>query len=338
MISSAQLSQLSGRCATLLALAGMCLMAGCGAGSVPGPGSQVISSAVSNGPQLGYLWDAADQTLRPVLGTPGSSQFGQSVVAAGLYINGAGSARSGLALLQGADGSLSWMALPNGTPLIVPGASFKGAAQIIFSPSGTDAILFSPGGASVLLVNGLGASAQVQTLSAPTALLSAAVSDMGQVVAVSGSGPLSVALLTGNRSSLGSLAGFGGAGFLPGGDDLLLADSGMGVVTLIRRSSTTPASQSFTSASIQAPVSVAASLDGRWAVVANGGDPSAVRLDLSGVSAPLRIACACQPALLTPLMGNAVFSLTPLTATPNYVVDASAATPRTVFIPALVKP
>jgi hypothetical protein len=56
------------------------------------------------------------------------------------------------------------------------------------------------------------------------------------------------------------------------------------------------------------------------------------------VSAPLRIACACQPALLTPLMGNAVFSLTPLTATPNYVVDASAATPRTVFIPALVKP
>jgi hypothetical protein len=57
---------------------------------------------------------------------------------------------------------------------------------------------------------------------------------------------------------------------------------------------------------------VAASLDGRWAVVANGGDPSAVRLDLSGVTAPLRIACACQPALLTPLMGNAVFSLLPL--------------------------
>jgi hypothetical protein len=338
MLSSDIFHRLSARYAALPALACMSLLAGCGVVAVPGPGSSVVSSAVSNGPQLGYLWDAADQTLRPVLGTPGSSQLGQSVTTAGLYVNGAGSARSGLALLQSANGSLSWMTLPNGSAQVIAGASFSGAAQIVFSPSGTSAVLFSPGGASVLLVSGLGPAAQVQSLAAPAALLSAAVSDTAQVAAVSGSGPLSVALLTGNHSTLGSLASFGGLGFLPGSDDLLLADSGTGVVTVIRHSSTAPAAQGFTSASIQAPVAVAASLDGRWVVVANGGDPSTVRLDLSGATAPLRIACACQPALLTPLMGNAVFSLTALTATPNYVVDASAAAPRTVFIPALVKP
>jgi hypothetical protein len=217
MISSAQLSQLSARCAALLALAGTCVLAGCGAGSVPGPGSQVISSAVSNGPQLGYLWDAADQTLRPVLGVPGSSQFGQSVTlprgctsTARLRAQRIGAVarcgrlaeQDGAALRHGADCS---------------GREFQGSSADHLLALRTDAILFSPGGASVLLVTGLGASAQVQTLTAPTALLSAAVSDTAQVAAVSGSGPLSVALLTGNRSSLGPLAGFGGAGFLPGG-------------------------------------------------------------------------------------------------------------------------
>ena len=339
MISSTTLCRLWARCVALGTLAACAVLAGCGTAVVlPGSGASGVSSAVSNGPQLGYLWDAADQTLRPVLGIPGSSQFGQSVTTAGLYINGAGSARSGLALLQSANGSLSWMVLPSGSAQIIAGASISGPAQIAFSPSGTDAIVFTPGAASLLLVTGLGATPQAQTLTTPSAFLSAAVSDTAQVAAVSGSGPLTVALLTGNHSTLGSLGGFGGLGFLPGGDDLLLADSGGGVVTVIRHSSTAPAAQSFTSASIQAPVAVAASLDGRWAVVANGGDPSAVRLDLSGATAPLRIACTCQPALLNPLMGNAVFSLTPLTASPNWVVDASAATPRTVFIPALVTP
>jgi hypothetical protein len=229
------------------------------------------------------------------------------------------------------------MALPSGTAQAAPGAKFSGGAQIAFSPSGTDAILFAPGATSLLLVTGLGGSPQVQSLTTPAGFQYAAVSDTAQVAATSGSGPLSVALLTGNRSPLGALAGFGGLSFLPRGDDLLMADSPSGVVTVIRHSSTAPAAQTFTSSTIQAPVAIAASLDGRWVVVANGGDPSAVRLDLTGATPPLRVACACQPTQLTPFLGNAVFSLLPLSATPNWAVDASAATPRTVFIPAVTR-
>jgi hypothetical protein len=336
MMLRALFRRLPGRSAACSALALCGALAGCGVGVVTGPGSPPVA-AVANGPQLGYLWDSADQTLRPVLGVPGSAQIGQAVTPAGMYINGAGSSRSAIAVLQSADGSISRMALPNGSVQVVPGANFSGIAQIVFSPSGTDAVVFSPGAAFLLLVTGLSGTAQVQTLAAPAGLLSAAVSDTAELVGVTGSGPLTVALLSGNHATLGALAGLGGLSFLPGGDDLLLADNSSGVVTLIRHSGTAPAAQTFTASAIQSPVALAASLDGQWVVVANGGDPSVVRLDLSGVSAPLRVGCACQPAQLIPFMGNAVFSLVPLSATPNWVVDASAATPRTVFIPA-VKP
>ena len=336
MMSRANFRWLRAGCAACSASAICVALAGCGVGAVSGPGSAPLA-AVANGPQLGYLWNSADQPLRPVLGVPGSAQIGQAVTPAGMYINGAGSPRSAVALLQSADGSISSMSLPSGTAQTLAGANFRGAAQIAFSPSGTDAILFAPGATSVLLLSGLRGATQVQTLVAPAPLSSAAVSDTAQVVAVSGSGLLTLALLTGNRSTLGSLTAFGGASFLPGGDDLLLADSGTGVVTLLRHSSTAPAAQTFTSSAIQTPLAVAASLDGRWAVVANGGDPSTVRLDLSGATSPLRIACGCQPTQLTPFMGNAVFSLLPLSAVPNWAVDASAATPRTVFIPAVTQ-
>jgi hypothetical protein len=328
-------------CAACSTLAIWGVVAGCGVGVVTGPGSAPVA-AVANGPQLGYLWDSGNQALRPVLGVPGSAQIGQAITPAGMYINGAGSPRSGVALLESANGSLSAMSLPSGAVQAVSGPNFSklsGSAQIAFSPSGMDAIVYAPGAASLLLVTGLTGIPQSQMLAAPAGLLGAAVSDTAQVAAVysggTGAGPLTVALLSGSRSTLGALAGFGGVGFLPSGDDLLLADGATGVITLIRHSSTAPAAQTFTSTTIQTPVAIAASLDGRWAVVANSGDPSVVRLDLGGTTSPLRIACTCQPRQLTPFMGNAVFSLLPLTATPNWAVDASTVVPRTVFIPAV---
>ena len=154
MTFRATFHRLRARCAACSALAMCGALAGCGVGVVPGSGSSAPVSAVSNGPQLGYLWNSADQTLRPVLGVPGSAQIGQAVTTAGPYVNGAGSARSAMAVLQSADGSISTMALPSGAAQVLPAAKFSGSAQIAFSPSGTNAILFAPGATSVLLVSG----------------------------------------------------------------------------------------------------------------------------------------------------------------------------------------
>ena len=314
------------------------LLSGCGSGmngvNVPSTPSAPLA-AVSNGPQLGYLWSASDDTLRPLLGVPGSSQFGQSVVTAGSYVYGAASARSSLALLESASGALSVMTVPQGSPQTISGATLKGVTQIVFSPSGLNAVVYSAGTTQALLLTGLSASPLVQTVTAPASIQAMAVSDGAQVAAAYGSRPVSVALLTGNHASVASLNGFGGIAFLPGGSDLLMADSSTGLVSVVRNTATAPAAQSFTSTAIKTPFAVGSSADGLWAVVANSADQSVVRVDLTGATTPVRIGCVCQPSQLTALSGNAVFSLSAPGAAASWVVDASAATPRTVFVPAM---
>lgn len=332
----------AGRISLLSALSAA--LAGCGSGgvlpalsSLPSSSSTTAPKAVSNGSQLGYLWSSTGHALIPVLGVPGSSQMGAAVTGAGVYAGGAASSRSGIALLIEPDGSLDSMLLPSGAPQRIAGASVAAGSQIVFSPNGTDAVVFASGSTAVTLVTGLGSAPQAQTLTAVASVAGAAVSDGGQVAVAAGSGPVTVALLTGSKGVVASISGFGGLGFLPGSDDLLIADSGSAAVMVVRHSSTAPSTQSFSSALIHAAVAVAGSQDGQWAVVANGGDQSVVRLDLSGASAPLRIGCTCQPAMLAPFDGNAVFRLTAPSSGPTWMVDAGAATPSTYFIPA-VKP
>jgi hypothetical protein len=330
------------RCVAIATLAVFVrLLSGCGSGmngvNVPSTPSAPLA-AVSNGPQLGYLWSASDDTLRPLLGVPGSSQFGQSVVTAGAYVYGAASARSSLALLESASGALSVMTVPQGSPQTIGGGTLKGATQIVFSPSGLNAVVYSAGATQALLLTGLSTTPQVQTVTASASVQAMAVSDNAQVATAYGSGPVTVALLTGNHASVASLSGFGGIAFLPGGSDLLMADSSTGLVTVVRNTATAPAAQSFTSTSIKTPFAVGGSADGLWAVVANSADQSVVRIDLTGATTPVRIACNCQPAQLTAMTGNAVFALTAPGSSPTWAVDASSTVPRTVFIPAMVTP
>ena len=323
-------------------LVAACLIAaGCGSGvftPVPGGPTGPVPSAVSNGPQLGYVWDAASQTLRPILGVPGSSQVGQPVTVAGAYVFGVASAKSSVALLESADGSLSTMALPAGTATPIAGVKVAAGSVIAFAPSGLNAIAYSTGASSVTLLTGLTSSVQMQTIAAPGALAGAAVSDTAQVAAVTGSGPYSLNALTGGKGVLTAVASYGGMNFLPGGSDLLAADASTGTVDLVRNSASAPALQTFSANAIQTPVAVAGSADGHWAVVANGADASVVRLDLTGATTALKIACACQPAELAGFAGNAVFRLTAVSTGPVWMVDASAVTPQTLFIPTMVKP
>jgi hypothetical protein len=320
-------------------------LAGCGGNVASSTGSSGISSAplaVKAGPQLGYAWVAGDQSLRPILGIAGSSLFGQSVVPAGTYVLGAASVRSGIALLQAADGPLYAMTLPSGPPQRIGAGVFPLATQIVFAPNGQSALLLTPGATTLTLITGLNSAPATQALTVPGALISAAVSDGAaggtQVAVVSGGGPYTVAMLTGSKSPIATLSGFGGISFLPGTDSLLVADSVANAAAIFRNAATTPAAQTLSSAMIHTPVAVAASQDGHYALVANGMGPQStlVRFDLTGGTAPTTIACACQPTALDALNGNAVFRLTAAGAATTWVVDAAATTPRTAFIPAAV--
>lgn len=315
------------------------LLAGCGSGigapssfpQKPGtPVPQPVSQA--QGPQLGYFWNPSDQTLRPIVGVPGASQVGASVVSAGTYVNGASSFASGLAVMVEPDGSLDVLTLPSGSPTHVA-ASVAKDAVIHFSPSGRTAVVYSAGGDSLLLLTGLAGTPTASTLHA-TAIVDAAVSDTAHV-AVASATAVQMLAATGAGTQVGSFGAFGGLAFGTG-DNLVFADAANNTLTVVRNASTTPApSQLPTTGLLKAPAALNVSPNGLWVLVANSGEASVVRVDLTAQTAPLSIACSCTPVLVTPMSATGAFRVTAPADGPLWAVDAAVATPRAFFVPAV---
>jgi hypothetical protein len=317
--------------------AAMLILSGCGTG-VKLPASSTSSpSAVQAGPQLGYAWKSQDQTLRPILGVPGSSQTGASVVPATTFIAGASSSVAAIALLIGTDQQVYRKALPSGLPAQINLAAASGA-KIRFSPSGAVALIYVPGSLSASVVTNIESAPQTRQLSVSAPLMDIAASDAGTVVALlksASGGSLTLLTAAGGSQPLATLSGAGGMAFVGTSDDLLAADSGSNTLTLIRAVSTAPSpSQVPTSNLLKAPVAVGTALNGRWAVVANGGEASVVQVDLTGAASPQRIACACQPAVVEQLSGNGIFRFTDVGATPTWIADITTPSPSMLFIPA----
>ena len=332
----------------LFAACGLSLLCGCGSGianlaASAGTSNTPAPVAVTSGPQLGYFWNAADQTLRPVLGIPGSSQVGASVVPAGTYVAGAASAASGMGVLQEQDGSLDVMSLPSGQPVHLA-ASVAVGASIRFSPNGRAALVFAPGGSSVQVVTGLNKVPAAAGIALSGAVMDATVSDAGRVVvAISGAAGtvLQAVNASGAASTVGSAGVLGGLSFV-GSDDVVYADASANTLTVVHNASTAPSpAQVPTTALLQAPKALGVSANGQWVLVANGAEPTLVRLDLTAQAAPLKLTCNCTPTLVATLAGQGAFRVTnPASGEPLWAVDAGVATPRAFFIPAMpvVKP
>jgi hypothetical protein len=325
--------------AELLAATTLLALCGCGGNvAVPTGNSSVVATAVQDGPQLGYAWNADDQTLRPILGIAGSSQVGQSVVPAAEYIAAASSSHSGLALLIGSDHQVYRMSLPSGTPAALNIAASAGT-QIRFSPSGTAALLFVPGTTSATLITGVTGTVQAKPLTLAAPVSEMATSDAGSVVAlvpVSGGAAINVVSSGGSLQPLANLGAGGGVSFVGTSDDVLAADGAANTLTLIHAVSTAlSVTQVATANLLKSPVAVGAALGGRWAVVANQADSSVVRVDLTGATPPQRIVCPLQPTMVEQLAGNGVFRFTDIGDTPGWIADVTASTPSMLFIPAL---
>lgn len=309
-------------------------LAGCGSGVA---GTAVAPKAISSGAQLGYLWKTSDQTLRPLLGIAGASQVGDSVVNAGEYILGGGSAASSMAVLQLVDGSLDVMQLPSGQPVHLPATSSAGST-LHFSPAGNAVVLFVPGSTKVTLVTGLRTTPRVAVLTAQAAVQDAVASETGNVVlAVAGAGTGTLLLNGSTGGQLAAPAQFGGMSF-SSGDNLVFADAAANTLSLIQNESTVPATHEIASLSLlKTPASVGVSPSGRWVMVANSADPSVVRLDLTSQTPATSSTCDCIPVSAVPLAGTS-FRITNSGSGPLWAVDAGLATPRVFFIPALPAP
>jgi hypothetical protein len=323
-------------------VAAVCMVfVGCGSGVATGlPGASQPLAATAAGPVLGYVFSPSDGTLRGMMGVRGSAQMSASIVPAGLYVAGEASVASRTALLEDGSGSLFAFNLPQSQPVHVVDGLAPGV-RIVFSASGKNAIAYVPGGPAITVISGLPGTPQVQTrnVAAGVQMASAVVSDAGTIALAAESTPMAVGVLSaaGQYSSLIGVKALGGLSFMPGADDLLVADSGANTVTLVRNVSGSAASQVLAVAGLNQPVAIAGSHDGRWAVIADGGDANVFRVDLTGGTTAAKLTCACQPTTLSPLAGGGTFRVNARYGGPVWTVDSTSASAQLLFVPAIAK-
>jgi hypothetical protein len=123
--------------------------------------------------------------------------------------------------------------------------------------------------------------------------------------------------------------------FLPGSEDLLVADSGANSAAVIRNVSAGASKQALSVAGLNQPVAIAGSQDKRWAVIADGGDGGVFRVDLVNGAPATKLTCACQPTLLSSLAGGGTFRLNSVYGGPVWTIDLTSTTPQLLFVPAI---
>lgn len=295
-------------------------------------------SAQVAGPVSGYVFDNGAHTLRPILGIPGASLFGQPVSL------GFDAATAWIAPLQDsafvttADGTLHLFRLQSGkiSESVVNGLT-DAPDRVVFSPTGTAAALYRHG--SIQTLRGLPdapAIAGVADASAAGAPNSLAVSDDGSMVLVASGNAVE---MYGSGGSLGRLSGTGGAAlvaFAPGQHEaavadplgagvLLFTDAGVGAPSKV----VAPADQT-----LQSAAALAFSNDGQRLLLASPSGQNVITFDLAGGTRG-SVACTCKPTALQRVGDR--FRLTEFGSDPLWLLDARSATPSVVFVPAAAR-
>lgn len=315
---------------------------GCGIGnqSANPPGTTLGSaaaSAVPLGSQLGYVWVDGDRTLRPILGVPGGSRLGASAISARTYVAGAASSVTQLALFEDKTGALLLQHLDAGAPVSIA-SGLPSSLRIAFSFAGTSAIAYAAGGNSFWQITGLPAVPLVQAVKIAGSLTEVAVHDSGAVLIVvktDTATTISTLTSTGGPTQLASIRAFGGITFVPASTDALFADSVTGDLFRIRNVAAPGAAQvSAVAHGLKQPYAIGSSVDGHWALVAGTG--GLTRLDLSGASPAMTIACTCTATQISPLSGPGLLRISEPAQGPAWMVDIAAQQPQAYFIPPVV--
>jgi hypothetical protein len=327
-------------------------LTGCGTAlnsSSPQPGTPQAQSQPPAGATLGYVWDAASQSLHPIQGVPGASIVGSAIVSAPSqgpgFIATASSGVSGMAVFLDASGGVFESSLTGGPLTKI--ASAPGATSLVLSNSGGYALVTgqsSAGVSNALVISGLPQAAATRSLnvSALGPILGIAASDTGTLALAAGSGQSGISVVAfagqGAGTHVATAQAFGGLQFVPNSDELVVPDGASGAVTAISHVNTSPSSAVLSPpGGITAPVALDITPNGRWVVAANhSGD--VLRIDLTGATASTKAHCSCAPTQVLALNGSsngtAVRLVTPAGG-PLWVVDAGSSAPRVLFVPAI---
>jgi hypothetical protein len=302
-------------------------------------GAAAAQTGAFSGPVAGYVFDAAAQSLRPVLGIPGASTLGPAIDAGYSFSAAYVAPRQDSFIGIATDGSTHFFGIASGAISEKSVAGLAASpARVVFSPSGTAAALYVNGQAQIL--TGLPASPALSgsmTLTQPEPrpgrhlAPALALSDDGAYLLAARGGSIQLAGGNGVVRPVMQTGADAVFAFAPGGYDAAVAARGSGLL-LIHDVPNGAAQQVLASddASLTASVGIAFSGDGTRVFLASVSQ-SVSAFDLSGNRSSF--SCACAPAELTPM--GAAFRLTELSAGPLWLLDAGAVSPRLVFVPAL---
>jgi hypothetical protein len=250
-----------------------------------------------------------------------------------------------MALFLDANGAVFQAPLSGGALTQI--AKIPGAKALVLSNAGSYSLVTGETTSKFNLasvISGLPQSPTVRNLNVSTLppIAAAAASDTGTVALAVRSGQSGISVVAyagpGTGVEIATAQSFGGMQFVPGSDELVVADGGSGALTAISHVGTKPASTALSPPdAIASPVALDVTPNGRWVVAANHtGD--VLRIDLTGAVAATTSHCSCAPTEVQALRGSTSVATVRLVTEgggPLWIVDAGGPASRILFIPSV---
>jgi hypothetical protein len=299
------------------------------------------------GPSIGFVFDARGHVLRPVLGIPGASTFGNPPQAGKSLASAAIALRQNVAIVN--DGAWKTVALgdPQADAVALPDG-LPASARVVLSETGTAAVFYDADNSALSVVTGIGSAAPavaaVSLDGLPGAITAMAAADDGSLL-VSASVPDGGESLVwiGKDGSIRQLATLQSAASIlvwNHGGNALVADRAGNQVWNIKDPGGNAAVTLLASDrdGVSAPAGAALSADGKRLWIANKGTHSVIGMDTES-HATISLDCSFDMTALTPMTDGQTFRLNELNGGPMWILDAAPGTDaRIVFVPALLAP
>jgi hypothetical protein len=284
-------------------------------------------SPTFTGPILGFAWDQRTESLRPFYGTAGAATAGAPIDLGQDAAVAAISPRNDfLVTIAAVDGQVSLVTLATLSRRLT-GCS-PAPDRVVLSPKGKTVVCYHSDTGALEVVSGL-PDAPAASFTLTLALVRVvSVSDDAALVAIATDDSVVLTAADGTSSTLPITAA--ALAFLPGSQDLLVADSGANQLVMV--SDGVPQTLAGPGDGVAAPVAVAVSDDGARAFVANSAG-GIVTVGIAGGECAV-LAPGLVVSGFNRLNGNSLFRVTELSADPTWVLDGGATGPRLLFIPA----
>ena len=289
-----------------------------------------------SGPTLGYFWDRALGSLRPILGIPGSATVGDGLNLALALRFAEVAPRQDYALAVDESARILIVDLATRQLRFIAGAAAT-PDRIVFSPTGASAALYYRERRAVQALTGLpeapAAGDEMDLSTLPPLITAMAVSDRDGIILLGTADGIYAAQPRSGLPVLVSPIGRAGAlSFLENSRDVILADHDRNELLWIR--DVTGAAEKVLVAGerdgLTRPLAVAVAENNRKVFAAVAGGVAVTTLDGSPLTV---LACPCSPSGLHRLKGNSVFRLNEPSNGPIFVLDAETAEPRVLFVP-----